>query len=169
MAWTDLTLATERLTLRPFVDDDKPAMISIRSNAETYRHLGGPMDATGVAELEQATVGEQWGVFAVEEGETGEVIGDVVFGRERGELELSYEFHPDRWGHGLAFEAIGAALGWAAAHTDDEHVIAVTQTANTRSVALLTRLGFAHVRTFEEFDGEQGEFRREMQRDPMGG
>ena len=169
MPWTDLTVATERLRLRAFTDDDKDAIVEMRTDPDVKRHLGGPLDADAVQQIRDATLGEQWGVFGVEETASGELIGSVGFVRDRGELELVYEFLPRWWGRGLATEAVGAAIGWAAAHTDDDTVIAVTQTANARSVALLERLGFEQVRTFEEYDAEQGEFRRPLDVPPMGG
>ena len=169
MPWTDHVVATERLTLRPFVETDKPAIITLRTDAETYRYLGGPAGPGFAEEVAESTVGEQWGVFAIAQSDTDEVIGSTHLSRERDELEVSYELLPSHWGQGLAFEAVGAMLGWATAHLDDETIIAVTQTANTRSVALLDRLGFEFVRTFEEFDAEQGEFRRALQRPPLGG
>ena len=169
MPWTDQTIATERLELRPFTEADKPAIIAVRTDAEVYRYLGGPAGPDFADEIADATVGEQWGVFAIVDRATGEAMGSTHLGRERGELEVSYELLPTRWGQGLALEAVSAGLGWAAEHLDDDTVIAVTQTANVRSVALLECLGFDLVRTFEEFDAEQGEFRRGLQRDPTGG
>ena len=169
MAWTDLTVVTERIVLRPFVETDKPAIIDMRTDAQVYRYLGGPAGPEFAEEIAGATVGEQWGVFAIADRATDAAIGSTHFSRDRGELEVSYELLPTHWGQGLAFEAVGATIGWAGAHLDDDTVIAVTQTANAKSVALLERLGFEFVRAFEEFDAEQGEFRRLVQREPMGG
>ena len=163
MAWTDVTLTTERLLLRPFVEADKPAIIAMRTDAEVYRYLGGPADDGYAAEIADATVGEQWGVFAIVERETGEAIGSTHLGRERGVLEVSYELLPSRWGSSLAFEGVDAVLGWATAHLGDDTVIAVTQTANVRSVALLERLGFVKETEFEEFGAQQAQFRRRLE------
>lgn len=169
MPWTETTVATERLTLRPFVEADKSAIIALRTDELVRRFLGGAMGPEAAEEIRSATVGEQWGVFGVVLDEPENVIGAVSFGRQHGELEISYEFLPDYWGKGLATEAVGAALGWVTAHTDADEIIAVTQTANMPSVALLERLGFERERTFEEFDAEQGQFRRQLRRTPTGG
>ncbi len=72
-----------------------------------------------------------------------------------GELELSYSLAGGAWGKGLALEATTAALAWIAPLVPDRHVIAVTQSANTRSVALLRRLGFVEREGFLEFGAEQ--------------
>lgn len=42
-----------------------------------------------------------------------------------------------------------------AQHLDDEHVVAVTQAANTASLRLLARLGFLERERFVEFDADQ--------------
>lgn len=160
MAWTDTNIVTDRLLLRPFVDDDKPAIIEMRTDSDIGRYLGGPSGDEIVAQVNASTVGVQWGVFCSVDRATGEVVGSVSLDRHRGELEVSYELLPAHWGRGLATEAVTAVIGWAAEHTDDVTVIAVTQTANASSVALLERLGFQLERTFEEFDAEQGWFRR---------
>ena len=162
MAWTDATISTERLTLRPFAEFDKPAIVELRTNADIHRYLGGPAGPEFAEQIRDATVGEQPGVFCVAESETDRAIGSLHFDRGRGVLEVSYELMPTHWGRGLAQEAVGAALAWAAAEYDDEEVIAVTQTANTPSVVLLGRLGFELVGTFEEFGAEQGRFLRRL-------
>jgi RimJ/RimL family protein N-acetyltransferase len=162
MPWTDVEISAERLTLRPFVHADKPAIVELRTSPEVCRYLGGPAGAEFAAEIRAATVGERWGVFGVAELETGQAIGSLHFDRGRGVLEVSYELMPTHWGQGLAQEALSAALGWAARELDEEDVVAVTQTANAASVALLGRLGFELERTFEEFDAEQGWFSRSL-------
>ena len=168
MAWTNDEIVTERLRLRPFCDADKPAIVAMRTNDEVYRYLGGPAGSDFADELADATVGEQWGVFGIIDLATGAAIGSVHLGPDRrGVLELDYELLPSFWGQGVAAEAVTALLAWAMAELDDTEVIAVTQTANTRSVALLDRLGFVLKHTFEEFDAEQGWFRRDLQRDSM--
>ncbi len=162
LPWIDVEIVAERLRLRPFCDGDKPAIIAIRTSDDVYRYLSGPAGAEFADEIRAATVGEQWGVFCIAQSETDQAIGSLHFDRGRGALEVSYELMPTYWGQGLAQEAVRAALAWAAAEFADEEVIAVTQTANTASVALLSRLGFDLERTFEEFDAEQGWFRRSL-------
>lgn len=160
MAWTSDNIVTPRLLLRPFVEADKPAIIEIRRDSDVGRYLGGPAGGEVVEQINAATVGERWGVFCSVDRATGDVVGSVSLDRHRGELEVSYELLPAYWGRGFATEAVGAVIGWVAEHTDDTTIIAVTQTANASSVALLDRLGFELEHTFEEFDAEQGWFRR---------
>ena len=101
-------------------------------------------------------MGEQYGVWAVEVQATGERIGSAsAFAERRDRLELSYQFVPESWGHGYAFEACQAVVDWGWATTDSPDIIAVTQVANVRSLALLARLGFTEEDRFVEFDALQ--------------
>jgi RimJ/RimL family protein N-acetyltransferase len=104
-------------------------------------------------------VGERWGAFCVADRATDRTVGTVSFGRKRGELEVSYEFLAEHWGSGLATEAVAAVLSWAWGDTDEQAIIAVTQTANERSLRLLDRLGFVADREFEEFGARQSQLR----------
>ncbi len=169
MAWLEHPVATERLTLRALVESDKPLIIAMRSDPDVRRYLGGPAGDDEIDSIRSATVGERWGVFCIADRVTDQPIGSVGFDRGRGELEVSYELVSTRWGRGLGAEAVAAALEWAAAHTDDGTVIAVTQTANVASVAMLGRLGFEFERTFVEFEAEQGWFRRPLHHQPTSG
>lgn len=92
--------------------------------------------------------------------------GTITLGRRRSdlpghvlpdgdELELSYVFRRDSWGKGWAYRAAFALLGAAAAELADQPVIVVTQSANTRSLSLLRRLGFEAITTFIQFDAHQ--------------
>jgi len=62
---------------------------------------------------------------------------------------------PEAWGHGYAYEACAAALGWCAEALPGEPVVLCTQTANLRSMRLAARLGFTEVERFEEWGAEQ--------------
>ena len=83
-------------------------------------------------------------------------IGVVVIGRRLGDVELSYQFLPEHWGHGYAREACAAALAWALRDVaDGRRIVAVTQRANSASVALLEQLGMVEDARFEEWGEKQ--------------
>ena len=159
MPWTVHTIETDRTRLRTFADRDKPAIHRLLTDPEVRRYLGGPAEAAQVEAARTASVGERWGVFCIADRITDEVFGGCSFGRWRGVLELSYELLPEIWGRGLAIESVGAALEWVWANTDDDEVVAVTQTANVRSLSLLDRLGFVAEAEFEEFGAAQSQLR----------
>lgn len=160
MPWTDETIDTERLRLRPFADRDKPAIIAMETSADVRRYLGGPNDDPEFAEaIRAAVVGERPGVFCVAECVRDEAIGSISIDDGRSEFEVSYQLLPEWWGLGLAAEAVAAVIGWFWRTHADDSLIAVTQSANAASCRLLERLGFVFEREFEEFDALQSQFR----------
>jgi [ribosomal protein S5]-alanine N-acetyltransferase len=77
---------------------------------------------------------------------------------------LSYEFHPDAWGHGYATEATRRALDFALNDLAFERLIAETQTANSASCRLLERLGMKEERRIQRFGAEQAIYASEVSR-----
>lgn len=160
MPWTDATIETERLRLRPFAERDKPAIIAMETSADVRRYLGGPNDDPGLpAAIRAAIVGERPGVFCVARRDDDQAIGSVSIDDGRGEPEVSYQLMTEWWGRGLAAESVSALLDWFWRTHDDDSLIAVTQSANDASIRLLQRLGFLREREFEEFDALQSQFR----------
>lgn len=153
--WITDSLLTDRLVLRAFRETDKPVIVELVTDEDVRRHLGGPVGNETVEAIRDHPVGETWGSFCIADAETDEALGLCSFGRDRDELELSYQLIPARWGQGIALEATRAALQWAWANTEDATVIAVTQTANARSLGLLGRLGFVEGDRFVEFGEPQ--------------
>ncbi|HEY5664423.1 MAG TPA: GNAT family N-acetyltransferase [Ilumatobacter sp.] len=159
MVWIDEPIETGRLRLRSFRSSDQPTILRLLADPEVRRYLGGPVDDDHLEAARTATVGERWGVFCVAESVSDVAIGGCSFDRWRGVLELTYEMLPEYWGRGLAAEAVAAALGWMWTNTDDDVVVAVTQTANLASRRLLERLGFEADLEFEEFGAAQSQLR----------
>jgi len=153
--WPIEPIVTERLTVRDARDSDAELFERLYSDPQVRAYLGGPVDA---ADIPKRVAETPWrGAFTVEVTETGEPIGLVHIGPYRtGEIELSYEFVPEVWGRGYAREACRPVLAWASAEvTRGEPIIAVTQAANARSLALLGHLGFVERERFVEFEAEQ--------------
>lgn len=143
-----------RLRLRPTRPGDEGAIIDLITDDEGRRYLGRAMSREQ-AETKVRLDGELWGHFAITELEPTETIGTVSFARKRGPWEVSYCVRRDRWGKGLAAEAVSAAIEWFFAATGEDYLIAVTQTANRRSARLLERLG-AHLEgEFEQYGPPQ--------------
>lgn len=138
---------------------------AMHTSADARRHLGGPVSRERAEKGIAAPYGETPGSFVVREKTSGVFVGTIEVDRRDssrpghvspsgGELEVSYALLPDYWGKGYAQEAVRSVLAWAAVVLPDTRVIAVTQTANKRSVAMLQRLGFSQVERFEEFGEE---------------
>ena len=151
MSWLDAPLQSDRLLLRALNDGDRAVLTSLLRSPDVRAFLGGPMTAEQVAETLAGPIGRRWGVFCVVRADSAEPIGTVKLSRDRGELEIAYQFLPEHWGHGFAREAVQMVVDWLWEHTDDDHVIAVTQARHDRSRALLEDLGMRVVDEFEEY------------------
>ncbi|MFC0674135.1 GNAT family N-acetyltransferase [Brachybacterium hainanense] len=153
----------DRILIREPDDRDRAEMIRLMTDPVTREYLGGSVDYASRQALELSPLGLSWGRWAVARAEDDAMLGSIVLTYDRGELELSYALLPEHTGQGFAAEACHALLGWAQTALEDEHVIAVTQTRNKRSVTLLRRLGFTVRRGLEEFGTQQLLMERSLQ------
>lgn len=148
-------IRSRRLLIREPGDRDRAAMIRLMTDPVTREYLGGAIDYASRQALELSPLGLSWGRWALADLDSDLMLGSITLGYDRGELELSYALLPEYTGQGYAAEACLAVLEWAREELEDDHVIAVTQTRNKRSVALLRRLGFAVRKGLEEFGAQQ--------------
>ncbi|MFD5159443.1 GNAT family N-acetyltransferase [Streptomyces hawaiiensis] len=163
-------ITSSRLRLRKARDADREGIIELQTDPRVRSHLGGPRPQREVERyldtLGAPHVTDTPGTYVIADRTTDHLIGTLLLHRrpvdlpghvteEGGELELTYVLRRDAWGAGLAFEAASAALRTAASELPDQPVLIVTQTANTRSLGLATRLGFRPVSTFEAYAAEQ--------------
>ena len=162
--WPPAPIRTERLTLRQSQARDRAAFIDLFASSEVGAYTGG---ARARDELERAAPevpGRRPGYFVVDLD--GTMIGCITFDRREaeerrqvrpaaGEVALGYLFLPGAWGRGYATEACSAALDWFAGALPDEPVLLRTQTANTASMRLGAKLGFAEVERYEDYGAEQ--------------
>jgi RimJ/RimL family protein N-acetyltransferase len=58
-----------------------------------------------------------------------------------GEVEIGWRLRHDAWGQGYASEAAEASLAWGWENRGMPRILAITVPANTRSRALMVRLG----------------------------
>ncbi|GGQ86707.1 GNAT family N-acetyltransferase [Kitasatospora griseola] len=164
VAWPPAPIRTERLVLREPEARDRSAVIELFTSPEVCAYLGGPRSREEFEQVVPETPSRRPGFFVVDLD--GAMIGSVTLDRRdpnrpghvrpKGlEPELSYLLLPHAWGRGYATEACTAALDWSAAALPGEPVVLCTQSANTASHRLATRLGFTEVERFEEFGAEQ--------------
>ncbi|NEB03814.1 GNAT family N-acetyltransferase [Streptomyces sp. SID13726] len=161
VTWPPEPIRTERLVLRASEGRDRTAFIELLASPEAHTYLGGPR-ARDELERETPEVPERWpGSFVVDLD--GTMIGQILLRRATGhrrpaavgKADLGYLFLPRSWGNGYAAEACGAALGWLDGVLPGEPVVLTTQTANTASMRLATKLGFTEVERFEAWGSEQ--------------
>ena len=151
---TSLTrLAGARVRLRPLAPSDLDRLVAYRSDPEVARHQAwNTYDATAasalIAEMAESAPGQsgRWFQWGIEEIASGQLIGDCgLFTQEDGaQGEIGFTLAPDAQGRGLATEAVSLVLQAAFGPLGFHRVVANTDPSNTRSAALLTRLGFRH-------------------------
>ncbi len=144
-----VTLATERLLLRMFRQDDFEAYAAICADPEVMRYLGdGKALSRWDAWRQMAMILGHWplrgyGLWAVEERATGALIGRVGFFEPEGwpGFELGWMLRRASWGRGYAIEGARRALAHAFTEMDRRHVISLIRSANQPSIRVAARLG----------------------------
>ncbi|SHL27392.1 GNAT family N-acetyltransferase [Actinacidiphila paucisporea] len=161
VGWPPEPIRTGRLVLRGSQARDRAAFVELLAAPEVHTYLGGPRPRAEL-ERELPEVPERWpGSFVVELD--GGMIGQILLRRATehrrpaaaGKVDLGYLFLPRAWGCGYAAEACAAALDWFDGVLPGEPVVLTTQSANTASMRLAAKLGFAEVERFRAWDAEQ--------------
>ncbi|MDG3006200.1 GNAT family N-acetyltransferase [Paludisphaera mucosa] len=153
------TLETERLILRQFRDSDLDAYAEMAADPEVMRYLGaGPMGRSE-AWRNMAMILGHWrlrgfGMWAVEERDTGEMVGRVGCWRPEGwpGLEVGWTLRRAYWGRGYATEAARASLDVAFEQIGEPHVISMIHGDNLPSIRVARRLGMRLEGRTELFD-----------------
>lgn len=138
-------LRTDRLHLLPPTRDDRALGERLHRDLRVRRYLGGPTAEDRLPEvlLGYLSFGPRQASWIVRRGDEAGPIGLVSLSEHKDgrDVELSYQFVPEAWGHGYATEATRAVLSHAARGMGLPRVIAETQEANAPSRRLLERLG----------------------------
>ena len=154
---------TARLILREWSDADIAPFHAICRDPQVMATLGPLMTLDETAariarcRAEQAEHGHCF--WALERREDARLIGwcGIIRGSAgpvNGKAELGWRLASDCWAHGYASEAAHGAILWGFAHLPDDALWAITTVGNTRSRAVMERLGMTH-RADLDFDHPQ--------------
>ncbi|QNQ11403.1 GNAT family N-acetyltransferase [Sphingomonas alpina] len=154
-------IATERLILRAWRDDDLVPFHAMGQDPEVMRYLGPPLSREAVAvqiARQNALIDETGHCFwALERREDGAFLGfcGVKLGPPgtpiAGQLEIGWRLARSFWGQGYAREAAQASLNWVWANLEATEVAAMTVPGNSASWGLMERLGMTRM-VEEDFD-----------------
>lgn len=148
------TLRTDRLTLRPWRDDeaDLDAYAMLSSDPEVMRWIGDgrPLTRAGAADGLRRFV-THWadygyGLYAVED-DAGAVLGFAGMlkagepGVRPGDVEIGWRLRRQHWGKGYATEAALAARDHAFDRLRLARLVALVRPANTASIGVMHKLG----------------------------
>ena len=160
-----LVLSTPRLTVRPFVEGDAPAMAEVLGDAEVMRFsMSGSLNDAAVADWVREQVGVYprspgFGRWAISETEGERAIGYIKLMQEEGltakhEAELGFRLARRSWGRGYATEATKAVVEDAFGAGRVDRIVGVVDPHNGASVRVLQKLGMSYARpiTFAGYD-----------------
>jgi RimJ/RimL family protein N-acetyltransferase len=160
--WTGETIVTtERLILRLFRRADVPLYQAICADPDVMQFLGGVWSADRTeATMGRANAGARSGegMVAVERRSDGAFLGAAGLGVEEQwyphDLQVGWRLIPAYWGHGYATEAGRAWLGYGFETLGHERLIAMADTPNRRSIAVMQRLGMTYDHEARLRDGD---------------
>jgi ribosomal-protein-alanine N-acetyltransferase len=145
----DVEIRTERLLLRPLSLADVDALLLVLGDPETMRWYPAPLDREAVVEWIERNLqryeADGFGLLAVEEHATGEVLGDcgptVQYVDGEPHVELGWHTRRDRWGEGIATEGGAACRDWSWTNLDVDHLISLIRPENRQSWRVAEKLG----------------------------
>jgi len=153
---------SERLVLRDWRREDRAAFAAINADHRVMEHFPSTMtreQSDAVAERIEAAWSRGFGLWAVEERETGEFVGftglsvpsfDAPFTPT---VEIGWRLAQRVWGQGYATEAARSTLAWARHNVTPPRgeIVFFPTVANGRSRRVMEKLGFTH-RAEDDFD-----------------
>lgn len=146
-------LQTDRLILRRWKDSDLEPWAAMNADPEVREHLGEVMTREqsdgSVARFLEEYDARGYGWLAVEVRETGAFIGFAGLDEVDEEMpftgvEIGWRLAREAWGRGYATEAARAILAFAFDTLALPEVLALTTATNTRSQAVMKRLGMTY-------------------------
>jgi len=150
-------ITTERLELKRFSEVNTEQYISFITDPNVTKYLGSGSGITQERAAEmisafEGTFGKGYGVFAVVERASGDIIGHCgIRPIPDGRIEILYAYAPSAWGKGYATEAGLAVLAYGREHFDYTELIAMSYPQNKGSIGVIKKLGFEHVGAEEHF------------------
>ncbi len=149
-----MKITTNRLTLRPLSLADTDKMAKINADPVVMAHFPAPMTHSQTAAFMER-VATHWetnsfGLCALEVRETGAFIGFTGLTIPPYQTpaspctEIGWRLAAAAWGKGYGVEAAQACLEWGFEALGLLEIVSFTSTTNTRSSALMQRLGMRH-------------------------
>jgi len=145
-------MRTQRLVMREWRESDREPFAELNADPEVMRHFPEPLSreqSDAFADKIQTGFQERgWGLWALELdgtfiGYTG--LQPVSFEAHfTPAVEIGWRLARGAWGHGYASEAARAAAAFAFTELGLDELVSFTVPANTRSRAVMERIGMHH-------------------------
>ena len=152
MNTTKLELISERLIMRPMLLDDAGAIFKYRSDSNTNKYQG--WIPTSIDEVRTfikdnispvIDIAETWFQMVIIKKSSHELIGDIgihFLDQENYQLEIGCTLNKSEHGNGYAIEALKEIISYMFTKLNKHRIITSIDPDNTKSVALVERLGF---------------------------
>ena len=147
-------LATERLILRPWTQQDYPAFAQLNGNAQVReffpKALTSQESDAEADRIQQHFATHGFGFWAVQTHDAPQFIGMVGLWRPGFDahftpcVEIGWRLMPHVWGLGYATEAARRVLAYGFTELGLSQVVAMTVPANVRSQRIMQKLGMTH-------------------------
>ena len=155
-------ILTNRCELSKLTRDDIDEAMGLFTNEQVRLYLGGILSEEQSLDKLHGWVNNKNDLYlSVRLLDTDDFIGilSISTHHDNESKELSYQFLPDYWGNGFAYETIKALLEYLGTLNYYNFLIAETQTNNEKSCKLLSKLGFELVRVVFRFGEKQSIYR----------
>lgn len=140
-------ITTPRLELRPFVDSDAEGIVSVLTNPQATRFIGGPLSAQDAAKsftrMAEAFRERGWGTLAVVPTGRACCIGycGVRPLVQTTDVEIAFALDPGCWNMGYATEAARACIDSAFLTLGLGSIVGTVYPENAASCRVLEKLG----------------------------
>lgn len=144
-------ISTSRLRLRGWGTSDREPFAAMNADPVVMAHFPAALDRAASDEMLERMEGhwavEGFGLWAIERLDDGVLLGFAGLSRPSFEahftpaVEVGWRLAQDAWGHGYATEAAREALRFGFETLGLEEIVSFTVPANTRSRAVMERLG----------------------------
>ncbi|MEV4219793.1 GNAT family N-acetyltransferase [Nonomuraea sp. NPDC049725] len=142
---------TERLIMRRWREADREPFAALNADPEVMEHFPATLsraESDAFADkIEQRFDEHGYGLWALEVRESGEFIGFTGLALQTFDapflpaVEIGWRLARKAWGHGYAVEAARRAAAHAFGEAGLTEIISMTALTNTRSQAVMRRLG----------------------------
>lgn len=144
-------LRTERLVLRRWRDSDRAPFAALNADPVAMEHFPSTLDraqSDALVDRIEVDLDERgWGLWAVEAPDRAPFVGFVGLNVPGFEahftpcVEVGWRLAREHWGNGYATEAARAAVTFGFDELGLDEIVSFTSTTNTRSQAVMVRLG----------------------------
>lgn len=153
-----MRLNTDRLIMREWTQDDIKPFAAINAEPAVNRYLPAMNEAQSAAWIARASAhfaAHGWGFWALEERDTGCLIGLCGLNTVAWEahftpaIEIGWRLATRCHGQGYAHEAALRAIDFAFSGLETDRIVSFTVPANTASWGLMKRLGMTRLEDFD--------------------